>query len=71
MRSPDTIHVSPSAEYIERWNVYVTYTYFGIIPASTKYFGRNLTREEVENLEVPFARIHFHAEDCPQPLRII
>ena len=44
-------------KYYERWNVKVEYYLFGIFPLSTVTFGKNLSRKEVENLKVPFAKI--------------
>jgi len=45
--------------YFERWNVKVTYDLFGIFPLSTITFGTHLSRQEVENLKVPFAKISY------------
>ena len=43
----------------DRWNVIVTYNLFGIFPLSDVIFGKNLSKQEVNELKVPFAKIYY------------
>jgi len=62
--TPDTIIIEykPIIDFKiwERWNIKVTYNLFGIFPLSTITFGKNLSKKEVEELKVPFAKIFFN-----------
>jgi len=66
-------------KYWERFNVKVTYNLFGIFPLSTVTFGTNLSRQEVEDLKVPFAKILYKTNktnkrnipSCPNPNRCL
>ena len=66
----DTIHIKPTEDSPDHWDVWVTYTYFGIFPAPSKYFGCNLTKKQVEELQVPFAKFCIYDKDCPFPQRV-
>ena len=48
MLIPKAIHIKPTSKSKNEWDVWVTYSFFGIFPASTKYLGTKLTRKQVE-----------------------
>ena len=71
MPVPEAIHIKPNSKTNNSWDVWVTYTYFGIFPAPTKYFGSELSRSQVEELQVPFAKFCIYDKNCPYPKRIL
>lgn len=69
MLIPKTIHIKPTPKSNNEWDVWVTYTFFGIFPAPTKYLGTKLTRKQVEKLKVPFAKFCIYDKNTPYPQR--
>ena len=65
MLVPEAIHIKPTSKSKNEWDVLVTYTFFGILPAPTKYLCAKLTRKQVEKLKVPFAKFCIYDKNTP------
>ena len=64
----DILHIKQNNQINNTFDVWVTYKYLGIIPAPSKIFGKNLTRNQVEELRVPFCKIQIYNNKIKTPM---
>lgn len=64
----DKIHIKKNKFSPNKWDVFQTFSLFGLCPVNKKYFyGLALTRDQVKNLKVPLVKFCVDSANAPFP----